>query len=175
MRDNRADRVAPTLETDNMAHNPVNHPLRPLYRAISAVVGIYLLLFGVVGLITTSGDDATGVAPDRILGQGGNLIWSILSLIIGAIVLLASIVGRNIDMAVDKYLGWTMLVIGSYGLATGRTDADFLGFTVSTVVVTYLIGIVLILSSLYLKVAPEHETGAPRHVREAEVREAQSA
>ncbi len=158
-----------------MAHNPVNHPLRSFYRVLSALVGVYLLLFGVVGLITTSGDDFTGRVPDRILGQGGNLLWSIVSLVLGAVVLLGTLVGRNIDMAIEKYLGWAMLVIGAFSLAAARTDADLLGFTVSTVVVTFLIGLMLIVSSLYLKTAPESEAGDPRHVREAEVRSTQSA
>lgn len=158
-----------------MAHNPVNHQLRPLYRVLSALVGIYLILYGVVGLIVTSGDDATGIAPHRILGQGGNITWSIVSLILGAVVLLGTVIGRNLDLAIDKYVGWAMLVIGSYGLATGRTDANFLGFTVATVVVTYVVGLVLIVASLYLKTAPESEAGEPRQSREAPVRQTQSA
>jgi hypothetical protein len=138
-------------------------------------MGIYLLLFGIVGLITTSGDDFTGRAPDRILGQGGNLLWSIVSLILGAIVLLGSLVGRNIDLAIDKYLGWAMLVIGAFGLATARTDADLLGFTVSTVVVTFIVGLVLIVASLYLKTAREEEASTPRQEREAGVSATRSA
>jgi hypothetical protein len=39
-----------------MAHNPVNHPLRPLYRALGALTGVYLILFGIVGIIVTAGD-----------------------------------------------------------------------------------------------------------------------
>jgi hypothetical protein len=158
-----------------MAHTPLNHPLRPLYRVLSALAGIYLLLYGIVGLIMTSGDDVTGVAPHRILGQGGNLLWSIVSLVLGAVVLLGSVVSRNLDAAIDRYLGWALLVIGAYGLATGRTDADFLGFTVSTVVVTFLVGLVLIVSALYLTTGPESAEGAPRQEREAPVRQRQSA
>jgi hypothetical protein len=158
-----------------MAHTPVNHPLRPLYRVLSFLAGAYLVVYGIVGLITTSGDKALGIAPHRILGEGGNVTWSIVSLILGAIVLAGTVIGRNLDMAIDKYLGWALLVVGAYGVATGRTDANFLGFTVSTVVVTWLTGLVLILSSLYLTVAPEHRTGETREERESQVRETQSA
>ena len=31
-----------------MAHNPVNHPLRPLYRVLGGLSGLYVLLFGVL-------------------------------------------------------------------------------------------------------------------------------
>jgi uncharacterized membrane protein HdeD (DUF308 family) len=53
-----------------------------------------------------------------------------------------------------------------------RTDANFLNFSISTVVVTYLVGLVLIMAGLYSKVAPAAEAGAPRQERE---RQAQSA
>ncbi len=149
-----------------MAHNPVNHPLRPIYRALGFLAGAYLVVFGIVGLIQTSGHDFTGNIGVRVLGQQSNLLWSIIALILGAIVVIATVIGRNADTETDKFLGWGLLVIGSYGLATSRTDADFFGFGIATVVVTYLVGLVLITTSLYSKVAPAAQAGAPRQVRE---------
>jgi hypothetical protein len=158
-----------------MAHNPVNHPLRPLYRAIGALIGIYLIVFGIVGIIVTHDDGFFGVAHDRVLGLGANLGWSVITLIVGVAVLVATVLGRNLDTAVDKYVGWGFLVVGSYGLATGRTDANFLDFSIATVIVTYLLGLALIMTGLYSKVAPPEATGAPRQVREEPARESTSA
>nr|BFE67735.1 hypothetical protein GCM10020092_010360 [Actinoplanes digitatis] len=155
-----------------MAHNPVNHPLRPIYRALSALASAYLVVFGIFGVIQTADEGLFGNGDDRVLGQHTNLFWSFASLALGAIVLLATAIGRNVDTEVDKVIGWGLLVVGSYGLAVIRTDANFLNFSVSTVVVTYLVGLALIMAGLYTKVAPAAETGAPRQVRE---RQAQSA
>ena len=149
-----------------MAHIPVNHPMRPLYRALSALSGVYLVLFGIIGLIVTPGNGLFGRPDGRVLGQGANLFWSIVSIILGAIVLFATVVGRNLDVEVEKYLGWGLLVVATYELAVNRTDANFLKFTISTVIVTYIVGLVLITSSLYSKVAPAEEAGAPRQARE---------
>ncbi|MBU2662979.1 DUF4383 domain-containing protein [Actinoplanes bogorensis] len=149
-----------------MAHTPVNHPLRPLYRALSFVAGAYLVVFGIVGLIQTSGESFTGITGVRVLGQETNLLWSIIALAVGVIVLATSAMGRNLDTEADKYLGWALLVAGSYELATNRTDANLFGFSMSTVVVTYLVGLILITASLYLKTAPTGQAGAPRQVRE---------
>jgi len=160
------------LEADIMAHNPVNHPLRPLYRALAALAGAYLVLFGILGLIANAGEDFFATEGKNVLGQHANMFWSIIALIIGAVVLAASLIGRNVDTAVDKYVGWGLLVVGSYGLATGRTDANFIGFSVATVIVTYLLGLVLIMAGQYAKIAPPEETGAPRQVQEGRVREA---
>lgn len=155
-----------------MAHFPVNHPLRPIYRALGALSGAYLVLFGLLGVIQTADDGMFGNGDDRVLGQHTNLFWSLASLLLGAIVLIGTAVGRNADTHVDKYVGWGLLVVGSYELAAIRTDANFLNFSVSTVVVTYLVGLVLIMAGIYSKVAPAAQAGAPRQERE---RQAQSA
>jgi hypothetical protein len=149
-----------------MAHNPVNHPLRPLYRALGFLAGAYLVVFAIIGFIQTSGESFTGDNGERVLGQGTNLLWSIIALILGAVVLAATAIGRNLDVEADKYVGWALLVFGSYEIATMRTDANFFGFTMSTVIATYLVGLVLILTSLYSKVAAPSKAGAPRQVRE---------
>ena len=149
-----------------MAHNPVNHPLRPLYRAIAILSGAYLIVFGVVGLIQTSGENFTGANDKHVLGQPSNMLWSIIALAVGGIVLLASLIGRNADTAVNKYFGWGLLVVGSYGLAFSRTDANVLGFSIVTVIVTYIVGLLIVTAGLYSKVAPASQAGAPRQVRE---------
>jgi uncharacterized protein DUF4383 len=155
-----------------MGHNPVNHPLRPIYRALGAITGAYLVLFGILGAIMTGSEGLFGHPTDRVLGQHTNLFWSIVSVLVGAIVLIATVLGRNSDTVIDKYFGWGLLVLGSYSLGATRTDANFLNFSISTVVVTYLAGLVLIMAAYYSKVAPPEQSGAPRQARE---RQTQSA
>jgi hypothetical protein len=157
-----------------MAHYPVNHPLRPFYRALAALAGVWLILFGIVGIIVNSGDDFFAVHGERVLGQGANLFASILALITGVTVVIVTALGRNLDTQAYKLLGWGVLAVGSYGLATARTDANFLGFTISTVIVDYLAGLVLVVAGLYVKSAPLAET-APSQAREGRVEAAQSA
>jgi multisubunit Na+/H+ antiporter MnhC subunit len=147
-------------------HNPVNHPLRPLYRVIAALAGLYLIAFGVIGIIVTSGNGLFGQPDERVLGQGANMFWCIVSLIIGAVVLAVTVIGRNLDTEVNKVIGWALVVIGTYELAVSRTDANFLKFTISTVIVTYIVGLALIMAGYYTKVAPPSEVGEPRQVRE---------
>lgn len=149
-----------------MAHNPVNHPLRPLYRALAALAGAYLIVFGVAGIIVTPGNGLFGRPDERVLGQGASLFWSILALLIGAAVVLVTVLGRNLDTEANTVIGWGLLVIGTYELAVSRTDANLLKFTVATVVVTYIVGLVLILAGLYTKVASPSQAGAPQQVRE---------
>jgi Domain of unknown function (DUF4383) len=158
-----------------MAHYPVNHPLRPFYRALGALAGLYLILFGILGIIANAGNDFFATTGEQVLGQGANMFASIVSLITGAAVVIATVIGRNVDTETYKLLGWGVLVVGSYGLATSRTDANFFGFTIATVIVDYIVGLVLLLAGLYIKTVPPSEAGAPRQVREGRVEQAQSA
>ncbi|SDT76282.1 DUF4383 domain-containing protein [Actinoplanes derwentensis] len=149
-----------------MAHTPVNHPLRPIYRIVGFVTGAYLVAFGLIGFIATSGEPFSGPGG-QALGQGSNLLWSIIVLAVGGIVLLGTAIGRNLDVRIDQFLGWGLLVLGSFSLCVLRTDeVNFFGFTMSTVIATYLAGLLLITVSLYSKSAPQSKAGAPRQVRE---------
>ncbi len=136
-----------------MAHVPVNHPLGPVYRVLGALTGLYLVAFGILGATGDTGDGLFARDAAEVLGQGTNLALSIVSVVIGAIVLIGAAVGRNRDAAVFSYLGWAMLIIGMAMLALIRTDANLFNFTVSTVVVSFLAGILLITAGLYVKVA----------------------
>lgn len=149
-----------------MAHIPVNHPLRPVYRALSGLAGLYLVIFGVVGLINTASDPAFAPSEAQALGQNTNLGWSFVSVILGAIVLIASALGRNIDVAVDTYVGWGLVGVGSVMLAAIRTDANVFNFGIATVIATYTIGMVLVTAGLYCKVVAPQQAGAPRQVRQ---------
>jgi Domain of unknown function (DUF4383) len=154
------------LETDIMAHTPVNHPLRSIYRAIGTLIGVYYIVFGVTGIILTADEGLFGKAGDRVLGEGSNLFWSIVSVVLGIVVVAASVLGRNRDVLVDTYLGWALVAVGAFSLATIRTDANVFDFSISTVIVSFITGLGLVLAGFYSKTAPTEQVGAPRQVRE---------
>jgi hypothetical protein len=133
-----------------MAHNPINHPARPIYRVISGLIGLYLVLFGVLGLF----------ADGRVFGQGTNVANSLVSIALGAIILIATVVGRNVDAAVNKYLGYALMALGLLTLAFLRTDANVLNHTVSTSIVWMLLGITLLVAGMYGKVGTSDEQEA---------------
>lgn len=149
-----------------MGHNPVNHPLRPVYRALGALAGLYLVIFGVLGAIQTAGNGLFTATGERVLGQDTNLGGSILAVLTGLAALVGIGLGRNIDVAVNTYLGWGLLVVGLAMLTLNRTDLNVLGYSVATVIVTWIVGLVLITAGLYGRVAPPEQAGAPRQVRQ---------
>ncbi|MFV2017536.1 DUF4383 domain-containing protein [Micromonospora sp. LOL_023] len=148
-----------------MSHTPVNHPARPIYRAIAALTGLYLAIFGVLGVVTTFGDAPFAQDDTRVLGQGANLGFSALCLLLGVIVLAGVGLGRNIDAAINTALAWALMALSLAELAVLRTDANFLNFTVSTCVVVMTIGLVLLMAGMYGKMGSEEEAKAWRDGR----------
>jgi Domain of unknown function (DUF4383) len=148
-----------------MSHNPVNHPARPIYRAIVGLIGLYLVIFGVLGLVQSSGASLFARSDTEVLGQGANLGYSLLSAVLGVIILVAIVLGRNIDVRVNTVLGYGFMVLGLAELAVLRTDANYLNFTDVTCIVTMIVGLVLLMAGMYGRRGSEEEAHASQKAR----------
>jgi hypothetical protein len=147
-----------------MAHIPVNHPLRPVYRAVAFVIGLYLLIFGIVGVTQSAGHDFFASHEDiSALGLHTNMAFSLLSIGAGAVLAVGAVYGRNLDHFLNLAGGLVFLVVGLVMLILQRTSGNILNFTVATCVVSFVIGMLLFAAGLYGK------TGG-REVADAEER-----
>jgi len=134
-----------------MSHIPVNHHLRPVYRVLAALVGIYVLVFGAVGFVGTTGEPAFERGSMTALGLRTNLAFSVASLVAGAVILLAVFVGRNVDHMVNMWSGIVFLAAGMAMLGLLRTDLNVLNFSMATCIASFVIGMVLLAAGLYGK------------------------
>ncbi|MGK5738246.1 DUF4383 domain-containing protein [Micromonospora sp. URMC 103] len=148
-----------------MAHTPVNHPARPIYRAIGGLTGLYLVVFGVLGIIASAGNEFFAQDDTRVLGQGTNLGFSVVSILLGLLVLAGVALGRNIDVLINTWLAYVVMAIGLAGLAFIRTDANIFNFSVVTVIVVMVTGLVLLMVGMYGKVGTEEEKDAWQKAR----------
>ncbi|MCG5445483.1 DUF4383 domain-containing protein [Micromonospora sp. NIE79] len=148
-----------------MAHTPVNHPARPIYRAIGGLTGLYLVVFGVLGIIASTGNEILAQDDTRVLGQGTNLGFSLLSVLLGIVVLVGTALGRNIDVAINQWLAYSLMVVSLAGLAFIRTDANIFNFSITTVVVVMSAALVLLMVGMYGKVGTEDEAEAFQKAR----------
>jgi hypothetical protein len=147
-----------------MAHLPVNHRAQPFYRLLAGAIGVYLLVFGVAGLVETWGAPAFDRDDNWVvLGLQTNPAFSVMSILAGAVVAGASMYGRNADHFINLWGGIAFLLAGILMLALLRTELNVLNFAVINCVVSFLIGGVLLLAGLYGKVGP-------RELQEAEDR-----
>ncbi|MBQ1019365.1 DUF4383 domain-containing protein [Micromonospora sp. D93] len=148
-----------------MAHTPVNHPARPIYRAIGGLTGLYLVVFGVLGIIASTGNEFLAQDDTRVLGQGTNLGFSLLSVLLGLVVLVGTALGRNIDVAINQWMAYGLMVVSLAGLAFIRTDANLFNFSITTVIVVMTAALVLLMVGMYGKVGTEDEAEAFQKAR----------
>jgi hypothetical protein len=132
-----------------MSHIPVNHHLRPLYRVLAGLAAVYLVVFGVAGAVRTGGRDFFAHDAVSALGLRTNLAFSVASIVAGALILIAVFVGRNIDALVNTWGGIGFMAAGLVELALLRTDLNVLNFSLATVIVSFVIGVLLFSAGLY--------------------------
>jgi hypothetical protein len=133
-----------------MAHIPVDHPLRGLYRAVATIIGFALLVIGVIGLVKTAGSvDFFATHGERILGLTMNPAFAVLNIVAGAVIAGAGLMGRNWDATVNMLGGILFLLSGGVMLCVLRTDLNILAFSITNVCVAFIIGTVLMAAGLY--------------------------
>lgn len=142
-------------------HTPVNHPARPVYRALAGFIGLYLVIFGVLGAMEADRSDVFAQDDTTVLWQGVNLASAVLFGAIGVVVLVGVGIGRNVDVAINKWLGgWGLLLVGLAGLAVSATDANYLNFNPLTCLASMVLGLLLLAAGLYGRVGSEEEVRA---------------
>ncbi|MFR9778166.1 DUF4383 domain-containing protein [Micromonospora sp. MS34] len=148
-----------------MAHTPVNHPARPIYRAIGGLVGLYFVVFGVLGIISSAGNEMLAQDDTKVLGQGTNLGFSLLAIVLGAVILLGVAIGRNLDVKINQWLAYALMALGLAELAFLRTDANFFNFSIVTDMVVLFLSLVLLVAAMYGKVGTDEEHEAWKSAR----------
>ncbi|GAB3851431.1 DUF4383 domain-containing protein [Micromonospora andamanensis] len=148
-----------------MAHTPVNHPARPIYRAIGGLIGLYLVAFGVIGLLTSTGEPFFSQGDTQALGQGTNLGFSLFNIVVGAIVLAGTAIGRNLDVLINQWSAYLIMAVSLAGLAFIRTEANIFNLSVATVIVHMVLSLVLLMAGMYGKVGTDDEHEAWQKAR----------
>jgi hypothetical protein len=151
-----------------MSHIPVNHPLRSFYRLLAGLAGLYILIFGIVGVTKTKGFPAFSQTQTAMsLGLRCNLGFAIISIIAGAIILVSALLGRNIDHFINIYGGIGFMLAGILLLGLLETNANFFAFTIWNVVASFLIGLTLFSAGLYGKTGTPQDAEAEEAYRHA--------
>jgi hypothetical protein len=135
-------------------HLPVNHPTRPAHRFLGGLTGLYVLLFGIVGLVASRGHGFFARGDITALGLHTNVAFALVSILVGLVVVAAALVGRNVAHYLFVVGGLAFLLVGMAMLVVMQTSLNLLNFTVSTCVVSFVIGLVLWTAGLYSRTGP---------------------
>ena len=154
-----------------VAHSPINHPLRPVYRALSGLIGVYVLVFGIVGYAQTSDLDFFTPHGEWVLLLRTNPAFSVLSILMGIALLAGAVIGRNLFHFVNIAAGIVFLTAGMAMMTLLQTEANILSFSMVNCVYSFIFGLVTLAAGLYGKVGSHDEeeaesvyrTGEPAH------------
>ncbi|MEV7772280.1 DUF4383 domain-containing protein [Kitasatospora sp. NPDC086791] len=149
---------------------PVDHKLLTVWRIGAGLGGIFLIVFGGLGLADHPGFlDTQG---DRIVGLSTNGALAVLSIVAGAVLVLGAVIGGNFAANLNMAVGVLFVLSGFYGLAVlGRPDANILNFRMSNVLFAFVFGVVLTTFGMYGRVSSHlpHDNPYWRHRAEREV------
>lgn len=153
-----------------MDHLPINHQLRPLWRVLAFLAGVYILVFGIIGFIQSRDaglDWFAQTGQPTVMWLKANPAFSVMSIVVGAIVVLGALIGRNIDRWINLLAGALFLLAGMAMMALLRTDLNFLGFTMSACIASFILGFIMFTAGLYGRVGTpaEHDAEEARRHR----------
>jgi hypothetical protein len=119
-------------------HLPVDHRLNRVYRIGAGLMGLGLLVFGIFGVI------------DWSLNTNGALSW--LSIAVGLLLLVGMVVGGNFASTLNMTLGVLFVASGFLNMGLLETEYNFLAFEIQNCMLSFVIGILLLVFGMYGRV-----------------------
>lgn len=166
----RGRHAAPRRRIRIDEHLPVDHRLNRVYRVGAGLMGLFLLVFGILGLIDKVGwFDTRG---DEVVGLSTNGALSVLSIAVGLLLLVGMVIGGNFASTLNMTLGVLFILSGFGNMALLDTESNFLAFRIQNVLFSFVVGILLMTFGMYGRVGSALPHDNPywraRHPEEAE-------
>lgn len=131
-------------------HLPVDHRLNMVYRIGAGLMGLGLLAFGILGVIDRIGFFDTGGDTVWSLNTNGALSW--LSVAVGLLLLVGMVIGGNFASTLNMVLGVLFVASGFLNMGLLETDYNFLAFEIQNCMLSFVIGILLLVFGMYGRV-----------------------
>lgn len=132
-------------------HLPVDHRLSQVYRISAGLMGLFLLAFGILGLVNRIGFFDTG--STTTLGLNTNGALSTVSIAAGALLLAAAVRGGNTASSVNIVAGIAFLLAGFASLFTLDSHYNFLNFRMQNVLFSFAVGLLLLTGGMYGRIS----------------------
>ncbi|MFE9773731.1 DUF4383 domain-containing protein [Streptomyces sp. NPDC005931] len=148
---------------------PVDHALATVYRYGAGLCGVILLVFGCLGFadrlspFTTDGTEIAGMTSNGAL--------SLLSVVVGLVLIGGAVVGGNFASTLNMIVGSLFLLSGFAHIFVLDKPANILGFGMTNVIFTFLMALLILTFGMYGRVSGKLPHDNPywrrRHPREA--------
>jgi hypothetical protein len=128
-------------------------------RTGALVVGLFLLVFGILGFAGGLAFFSTEGEP--VLGMSSNGLLSALSVVVGAVLIGADLLGPRIASTVMIVVGSLFLLSALVNLAVLRTSFNVLAFEMSNVLFSIVVGLALLVLGAYGRVSGNLPADSP--------------
>lgn len=132
-------------------HLPVHHRLSRVYRVGAGLMGLFLCVFGVLGVTETIGFFSAD--ENTVLGLNTNGALSWLSIVVGLALFGGMIKGGNVASTLNMVLGAAFVLSGFVNMALLETEANILAFRMQNVIFSFLVGLLLLVFGMYGRVS----------------------
>jgi hypothetical protein len=130
---------------------PTDNPLNRVYRIASAIIGLAVLTFGILGYVDLLGFfDTTG---GDVLGLSTNVLLSTISVVFGVLLLAGAIAGGNRSAELNFVLGVMFIGSGLANLVVLQTSWNVFNFQMRNVIFSFIAGLLLLTFGLYGRVS----------------------
>ncbi|RKE19025.1 DUF4383 domain-containing protein [Streptomyces sp. TLI_171] len=151
---------------------PVDHRLGMVYRFGAGLGGVFLVVFGILGL-TGASPGFLDTSGKEVIGLSSNGALSVLSLVAGGILILGAVIGGNLASNVNMVMGVLFVLAGFVGLMVLDSSANRLAFQISNVIFSFVFGFVILTFGMYGRVSSHLPQDNPywkqRHQHDAEL------
>lgn len=130
---------------------PADHPLCKVYRVGAALFGSGLIIFGGLGFANQLAFLSTN--GHQILGLSSNGLLSLISLVVGVVLIAAAVIGGHVSSNVTTALGVLFLISGLANLAVLDTPLNLLAFKIQNVLFSLIAGMLMLFVGLYGRVS----------------------
>ncbi|MDT7713505.1 MAG: hypothetical protein QOG46_2312 [Pseudonocardiales bacterium] len=128
-----------------------DHPLCRVYRVGAALFGTGLIVFGGLGFANQLAFLSTN--GRQILGLSSNGLLSLISLVVGIVLIAAAVIGGHLSSTVTAGIGVLFLVSGLANLAVLDTPLNLLAFKIQNVLFSLIAGMAMLFVGLYGRVS----------------------
>ncbi|MEY9847425.1 hypothetical protein ABH940_004517 [Streptacidiphilus sp. BW17] len=131
-------------------HLPVDHRLGQVYRYSAGAIGLFLVVFGILGFTNNVGFFST--SGDHVAGLTSNGALSLLSVIFGAILIAGAVMGGNTASTLNISIGILFILSGWVNLGLLDGGHNILNFHMRNVIFSFLVGLALMVFGMYGRV-----------------------
>ncbi|MGH4019924.1 MAG: DUF4383 domain-containing protein [Pseudonocardiaceae bacterium] len=132
-------------------HLPADHPLNRVHRVGAALFGAGLVIFGILGFANRLA--FLSVVGEPVLGMRSNGLLSMISVVVGLILVGASIRGGRVASTTTSVIGGLFLLSGLANLAVLDTELNLFAFEISNVMFSMIAGMLLLFLGVYGRVS----------------------